>query len=135
MITAPLLTHFAAASVLALAGPAPTPAAALAQIQQSEGHYHEGEMGEKYLYIESRLQCNCGCNLDVHSCQFQMQCGTSPAWSERIRLDLEKGLSVEAIEASFVADFGPTVLMSPPAVFPAALARVSISSVAATRSG
>ncbi len=115
MTTAPILAHLTAA-VLASATASPgATAAVLAQIQQSEGHYHEGELGEKYLYVESRLKCDCGCGLDVHSCQYQMQCGTSPAWSARIRRDLEAGMSVEAIEASFVAEFGPTVLMAPPA--------------------
>ena len=85
------------------------------QIQQAEGHYHDGEFGEKFLLIEQNLKCDCGCNLDVHSCQYQMQCGTSPAWSERIRRELEAGRTVEAIEAGFVAEFGPTVLMTPPA--------------------
>ncbi len=116
MTTAPILAHLAAAAALMSPAVAPGPARlAPAQIQQSEGHYHEGELGEKYLYVESRLKCNCGCGLDVHSCQFQMQCGTSPVWSARIRRDLEAGMSVEAIEASFVAEFGPTVLMAPPA--------------------
>jgi cytochrome c-type biogenesis protein CcmH/NrfF len=78
------------------------------------GHFHDGELGELALVIERHLKCNCGCGLDVHSCQFQMQCGTSPGWSERIRRSLEAGESPEAIEASFVADFGMTVLMSPP---------------------
>jgi len=78
------------------------------------GHYHEGELGEKLLILEQALKCNCGCGLDVHSCQFQMQCGTSPVWSERIRASLEAGQDIEAIEASFVADFGLQVLMSPP---------------------
>jgi len=80
-----------------------------------EGHFHEGEIGEKLLLLESNLKCNCGCGLDVHSCQFQMQCGTSPGWSIRIREALEAGETMEAIEASFVADFGKTVLMLPPA--------------------
>ena len=122
MITAPLLAHVAAAATLALSAslPAALPAnaslsAVYAQIQQSEGHYHEGELGELFLQIESNLKCNCGCNLDVHSCQFQMQCGTSPAWSDRIRTQLEQGMTPEAIEAGFVAEFGPTVLMTPPA--------------------
>ena len=79
------------------------------------GHYHEGELGEKLMILESSLKCSCGCGLDVHSCQFQMQCGTSPVWSRRIRDALEAGESVEAIEASFVADFGTEVLMLPPA--------------------
>jgi cytochrome c-type biogenesis protein CcmH/NrfF len=78
------------------------------------GHYHEGEIGEKLMILETALKCDCGCGLDVHSCQFQMQCGTSPVWSIRIREALERGESVEAIQASFVADFGGRVLMAPP---------------------
>ena len=78
------------------------------------GHYHEGELGDKLLVVEQSLKCECGCGLDVHSCQFQMQCGTSPVWSQRIRAELQGGESVEAIQAGFVADFGKTVLMSPP---------------------
>jgi hypothetical protein len=79
------------------------------------GHYHEGEVGEKLLVLESNFKCGCGCGLDVHTCQFQMQCGTAPVWSQRIRESLERGETVEAIEASFVADFGKTVLLLPPA--------------------
>ena len=79
-----------------------------------DGHYHEGELGEKLLALESGLKCNCGCGLDLHSCQFQMQCGVSPVWSMRIRDALERGETVEAIEAGFVADFGKVVLMAPP---------------------
>lgn len=79
------------------------------------GHFHEGEIGEKLMILESALKCSCGCGLDVHSCQFQMQCGTSPVWSQRIRESLEAGESVEAIQASFVAQFGTEVLMLPPA--------------------
>mgnify|MGYP001390941360 FL=1 len=78
------------------------------------GHYHEGLVGEQLLIIERSFKCNCSCGLDVHSCQFQMQCGTSPGWSERIRRDLEAGQTPEAIQASFVADFGGQVLMLPP---------------------
>jgi len=79
------------------------------------GHYHEGLMGEQWLAIEHSLRCNCGCAQDAHSCQFQMQCGTSPGWTERIRRDLEAGQTPEAIQASFVADYGMQVLMAPPA--------------------
>lgn len=78
------------------------------------GHYHEGEIGEKLMVLEKALKCNCGCGLDVHSCQFQMQCGTSPVWSQRIRAALEAGQDVETIQAGFVAEFGGTVLMAPP---------------------
>jgi len=111
----PILAQLAAAATLAIPADMPVMPALVAQIQQSEGHYHEGELGQAYLEIEQSLKCNCGCGLDVHSCQFQMQCGTSPVWSEQIRADLEKGMTPEAIRASFVAEYGPTVLMSPPA--------------------
>jgi len=114
VISAHLFAQIVAAATLALPAASATPAL-YAQVQQSEGHYHEGEFGEKFLLIEQNLKCDCGCNLDVHSCQFQMQCGTSPAWSERIRTELQQGRTIEAIEAGFVADFGPTVLMAPPA--------------------
>ena len=80
------------------------------------GHYHEGEVGEKLMALETSFKCNCGsCGLDVHTCQFQMQCGTAPVWSQRIRESLERGETMEAIEASFVADFGKTVFLAPPA--------------------
>lgn len=78
------------------------------------GHFHEGELGEKLMVIESALKCNCSCGLDVHSCQFQMQCGVSPGWTMRIRQALEAGESVDVIKAGFVADFGTEVLMLPP---------------------
>ncbi len=78
------------------------------------GHFHEGEIGEKLMLLERNFKCNCSCGLDVHTCQFQMQCGVSPGWSQRIRASLERGETVEAIEASFVADFGKTVQMAPP---------------------
>ena len=78
------------------------------------GHFHQGEVGEKLMALESGFRCDCGCGLDVHTCQFQMQCGTSPVWSVRIRESLERGETAEAIEASFVADFGKAVFMAPP---------------------
>jgi len=111
----PLLASLAAAFTLALPADVPVMPALVAQIQQSEGHYHEGELGRQYLLLEQSLKCNCGCGLDVHSCQYQMQCGTSPDWSNRILRDLEAGLTPEAIKASFVAEYGPEVLMAPPA--------------------
>jgi hypothetical protein len=79
-------------------------------------HVHVGEIGEKLLIVEQALKCGCGtCAMDVHTCQFQMQCGTSPAWTQRILAQLQAGETPEAIEASFVADFGGGVLMTPPA--------------------
>jgi cytochrome c-type biogenesis protein CcmH/NrfF len=78
-------------------------------------HYHDDELGAKLLVVEKALKCNCGCGLDAHSCQFQMQCGTSPVWTERIRASLEAGQDVETIKAGFVSQYGPTVLIAPPA--------------------
>ena len=114
MTSLPLIAQLAAAATLAIPVNTPVMPALRAQIQQSEGHYHEGEIGRKYLELEQSLKCNCGCGLDVHSCQFQMQCGTSPDWSQRILRELEAGKTPEAIQAGFVAEFGPTVLMAPP---------------------
>lgn len=113
MTSSILLAHMAAAALVLPAGVNPAPVL-LAQIQQAPGHYHEGELGRQFLLLEQALKCNCGCGLDTHSCQFQMQCGTSPVWSERIRTGLESGLTPEAIQASFVEEYGPAVLMAPP---------------------
>jgi len=77
-------------------------------------HDHDGPYGEALLRIEKALRCNCGCNLDVHTCQYQMQCGTSPEWSRRIYQALEAGDSDDVILAGFTADFGPNVLMTLP---------------------
>lgn len=110
-----------AAAAFALVGSAPAQAQTTALPQgydpatAGQGHFHEGELGEKLMLVESALKCNCGCGLDVHSCQFQMQCGTSPVWSLRIRQQLEAGESVDAVKASFVAEYGTEVLMMPPA--------------------
>jgi cytochrome c-type biogenesis protein CcmH/NrfF len=79
------------------------------------GHYHEGLTGEQWLIIEHKLRCNCSCTMDTHSCQFQMQCAISPGWSQRIKSELDAGRTPEEIEAGFVADYGLTVLMAPPA--------------------
>jgi cytochrome c-type biogenesis protein CcmH/NrfF len=115
------LTTVAAAAMLAISSAAPLTAQSTGPVHLGYdpnasigGHFHNGELGELALVIERHLKCNCSCGLDVHSCQFQMQCGVSPGWSERIRRSLEAGESQEAIEASFVADFGTSVLMSPP---------------------
>ena len=115
MTSLPLITRLAVAASLAMAAATPAAPALAAQAQESAGHYHEGELGAMYLAVEQSLKCNCGCGLDVHSCQYQMQCGTSPEWSARILRDLQAGLTPEAIQASFVAEYGPTVLMAPPA--------------------
>lgn len=78
-------------------------------------HRHDVPQGDKLLYVEEQLRCNCGCGLNVHLCQFQMQCGVSPVWSERALQSLQQGASEEAVLAGFVSDYGEVVLMAPPA--------------------
>jgi cytochrome c-type biogenesis protein CcmH/NrfF len=43
-----------------------------------------------------------------------MQCGISPAWSQRILQLLVQGESEEVILAGFASEFGISVLMEPP---------------------
>lgn len=78
-------------------------------------HRHDIPQGDKLLYVETQLRCNCGCGLNLHLCQFQMQCGTSPVWSQRALRELQAGSSEDAVLAGFVSDFGEAVLMAPPA--------------------
>ncbi len=77
-------------------------------------HVHRGELGDKWLVVEEAIRCNCGCNEDVHHCQFRMECPTSPGWSARMFKSLQAGQTPDEIKASFVADFGPSILMEPP---------------------
>jgi cytochrome c-type biogenesis protein CcmH/NrfF len=81
---------------------------------QEWNHIHEGPYAEAHLALEKAIRCDCGCLLDLHLCQTQMQCGTSPVWSQRILRSLEEGESGETILAGFTAEFGPSVLMMPP---------------------
>jgi cytochrome c-type biogenesis protein CcmH/NrfF len=77
-------------------------------------HIHEGPYAEAHLALEKSIRCNCGCLLDLHLCQTQMQCGTSPVWSQRILRSLKEGESEETILAGFTSEFGASVLMTPP---------------------
>ena len=76
-------------------------------------HIHEGPYAEAHLALEKAIRCNCGCLLDLHLCQTQMQCGTSPVWSQRILRSLEEGQSAPTILAGFTSEFGASVLMTP----------------------
>lgn len=79
------------------------------------GHNHEGTEGANWLRLEKMIRCQCGCNLDLHTCQNQMQCGESPVWSQRILMELRQGRSDDEIVSDFVDEFGEVVLMAPPA--------------------
>ncbi len=117
MLHAPLLTRLAASAVLALPGQvqAQTPPPALPAAQADSMIFASGPFEAQAVAIERTIRCNCGCGLDVHSCLFAMQCGTSPKWATRIRRELRQGETPDAIRAGFVAEFGQTVLMAPPA--------------------
>ncbi len=117
MLHAPLLTHLAAAAALALPGQVQTQTAPppVKAAQADSMIFEGGPLEAEAVAIERTIRCNCGCGLDVHSCLFAMQCGTSPKWAMRIREELRKGETPDAIRAGFVADFGQTVLMEPPA--------------------
>ncbi len=127
MLHAPVLTHLMALAALALpvqarrvqarpAGPDTTLSGLPAQIAERDSLIFEGgPLEAEAVTIERSLRCNCGCGLDVHTCLFAMQCGTSPKWAERIRLELRAGRTPKQIEAGFVADFGESVLIAPPA--------------------
>ena len=77
-------------------------------------HSHDGPLGEKLLQIEKKIRCTCSCNLDTHTCQYQMQCGESPVFTQRIMEALEAGEGEDVILAGFVADFGTDIISSPP---------------------
>lgn len=77
-------------------------------------HSHDGPHGEDLLRIELMIRCTCGCLMDTHTCQYQMQCSESPAFTQRILAALEAGESEEVILAGFVADFGTDIISSPP---------------------
>jgi cytochrome c-type biogenesis protein CcmH/NrfF len=77
-------------------------------------HIHEGPNADAHLRVEKAIRCNCGCLLDLHLCQTQMQCEVSQGWSQRILRELNRGDPEETVLAGFAAEFGPTVLMSPP---------------------
>jgi cytochrome c-type biogenesis protein CcmH/NrfF len=81
---------------------------------QEWNHIHEGPYAEAHLALEKAIRCDCGCLLDLHLCQTQMQCGTSPVWSQRILRSLEEGQSAPTILAGFTSEFGASVLMTPP---------------------
>jgi len=101
--------------------------AATAQAPQSTGpehagfdpdavytHNHDGPFGEKLRILEESLRCTCGCTLDTHTCQLNMQCGTSPRWSARILQLLNEGMDEEEILEDFVLQYGTVALIAPP---------------------
>ena len=68
------------------------------------------------IAIERRLRCTCGCNLDVYTCRTtDFTCSYSPAMHRDVVALYESGKSADEVIQAFVAQYGETVLMAPPA--------------------
>ena len=63
--------------------------------------------------VGKHLMCSCGCNLTVSACEGAMTCSTAAGMKEDIAEMLQKGMSQNAILASFERDFGESVLAAP----------------------
>ncbi len=64
--------------------------------------------------LEKKIRCTCGCNLDVFTCRTtDFTCQTSPAMHREVLSRLESQ-STEQVIASFVAQYGQSILMQPP---------------------
>lgn len=65
--------------------------------------------------IEGKLRCTCGCNLDVFTCRTtDFTCATSPAMHRLVLARLDSNQTPDQVIASFVAQYGQSVLMAPP---------------------
>lgn len=68
------------------------------------------------IAIERRLRCTCGCNLDVYTCRTtDFTCTFSPQLHRDVVALHEAGRSAQEILDAFVAEYGETALMAPPA--------------------
>lgn len=63
--------------------------------------------------IAQELTCTCGCNMLVSACEGTMECTAAADIKNQILGQLRKGLSKEAILASFVSRHGEKILSSP----------------------
>jgi cytochrome c-type biogenesis protein CcmH len=65
--------------------------------------------------LEHKIRCTCGCNLDVFTCRTtDFTCTTSPAMHRLVLARLDSGKTPDQVIASFVAQYGESVLMEPP---------------------
>jgi len=65
--------------------------------------------------LEHKIRCTCGCNLDVFTCRTtDFTCATSPAMHRLVLARLDSGQTAPQVIASFVAQYGESVLMQPP---------------------
>jgi cytochrome c-type biogenesis protein CcmH len=71
-------------------------------------------LNERVRRLGERLECQCGCGASVTSCNM-LQCHFSDPARRKLLAMVNAGESDDAILASFVKQFGPRILMSPPA--------------------
>jgi len=66
--------------------------------------------------IERRLKCTCGCNLDIFTCRTtDFTCTYSPALHQEVLTAYTGGQTADQIVAAFVAKYGESILLAPPA--------------------
>ena len=66
--------------------------------------------------IERRLKCTCGCNLDIFTCRTtDFTCTYSPALHKEVVAAYSAGQTADQIVATFVAKYGESILLAPPA--------------------
>lgn len=108
-----LLRHTLAAAVLqdSLVGRLTDPSIA----GKSRARITDHENDPFVVGIEGKLRCTCGCNLSVYTCRTtDFTCETSPALHSQVIALVEEGKTADEILNAFMAQYGETVLMSPP---------------------
>jgi cytochrome c-type biogenesis protein CcmH/NrfF len=82
---------------------------------KSRGRVTDHENDPFVVGIEGQLRCTCGCNLSVYTCRTtDFTCETSPALHQQVIALTEEGKTEDEILTAFMAQYGETVLMSPP---------------------
>lgn len=65
--------------------------------------------------LEKKLRCTCGCGLDIYTCRTtDFSCTYSPALHKQVLAMRVEGKTAQEVMDAFVAQYGSTVLMSPP---------------------
>ena len=82
---------------------------------KSRGRVTDHENDPFVVGVEGQLRCTCGCNLSVYTCRTtDFTCETSPALHQQVIALTEEGKTADEILTAFMAQYGETVLMSPP---------------------
>jgi cytochrome c-type biogenesis protein CcmH/NrfF len=65
--------------------------------------------------LEKKLRCTCGCGLDIYTCRTtDFACTYSPALHQQVLAMRNQGKTAQEVIDAFVAQYGTTMLMSPP---------------------